>query len=74
MIDLILIKINESKDEGFSKEDLIRFIENLDFKLSELDEKEVSSILKSDEKVDVKKMIQVIIEAFQYARKNMKKG
>lgn len=65
MIDLILTKINESKDEKFYKEDLIKFIDDLDSKLSELDEKEIYSILKSDEKIDLKKMIQVIVKAFQ---------
>lgn len=62
--DLILMKINESKKEKFTKEDLIKFIEDLDSKLSDLNEKEISSLLKSDEKVDVKNMVQVIVKAF----------
>jgi len=65
IIDLILIKINESKKEKFTKGDLIKFIEDLDSKLSDLNEKEISSLLKSDEKVDVKDMIQVIVRAFR---------
>ena len=64
IISLILIKINESKKEKFTKEDLIRFIKDLDSKLSDLNEKEISSLLKSAEKVDVKSMIPVIIKAF----------
>ena len=64
IISLILIKINESKKEKFTKEDLIRFIKDLDSKLSDLNEKEISSLLKSGEKVDVKSMIPVIIKAF----------
>ena len=70
IIDIILIKINESKKEKFTKEDLIRFIDNLDYKLSDLNEKEISSLLKSDEKVDVKDMIQVIVNAFQDTKEN----
>src|SRR3989344_2196311 len=38
-IELILIKINESKKEKFSKEDLINFVESLDYKISGLNEK-----------------------------------
>ena len=64
IIDLILIKINESKKEKFTKEDLIKFIGDLESKLSDLNEKEISSLLKSDEKVDVNNMIQMIIKAF----------
>ncbi len=70
IIGLILIKINETKKEKFIKKDLIKFIEDLDSKLSDLNEKEISSLLKSDEKVDVKDMIQVIVKAFRDVKKH----
>ena len=65
LIDLILIKINESTKEKFTKEDLIKFIEELDSKLSDLNEKEISSLLKSDVNVNMKDLIRVIAKAFQ---------
>ncbi len=70
IIDLILIKINENKKDKFIKEDLIKFIKDLGSKLSDLNEKEISSLLKSDEKVDVNDMIQVIVNAFQDIEKD----
>src|SRR3990167_2527900 len=49
VMDLILIKINESMDKRFTREDLIKFIGGLKSKLSDLNEKDLSSLLKSDE-------------------------
>ena len=43
----------------------IDFIKNLSSKLSDLNEKEISSLLKSGEKVNVKEMIQTIIKEFK---------
>lgn len=60
LIDLILIKINETKK--FTKKDLNEFIKNFSSKTSELDDKEMVAVLKTDEKVDIKKMIQLIID------------
>ena len=65
VIDLILIKINESKKEEFSKEDLISFIEGLDSKISDLNEKELLSLLKSSEEINIKEMVQIIAKEFQ---------
>ncbi len=64
LIDLILAKINESSKERFTRKELFDFIKSLDSKLSDLNEKEISSMLKSDEKVDVKEMVKTIIKEF----------
>jgi len=65
LIDLILVKINEISKEEFTRKELSDFIKNLDSKLSDLNEKEISSMLKSNESVDVKKMIQIIVRGFE---------
>jgi predicted nucleotidyltransferase component of viral defense system len=65
IIRLILVKINESKTEKFTRDDLIKFIQELDSKLSGLSELEILSVLKSDEKIDVKGMLYVIIDSFK---------
>jgi len=67
IIGLILLKINESKKDNFTKQDLIKFIDHLGFKLSDLNEKEISSLLKYDERVNVKEMIHLIVSEFQNA-------
>lgn len=67
IIKLILIKINESKEEEFTRNNLIQFIKDLNSKTSSLNEKEISSVLKSDEKVNINDMIQTIIQAFRDA-------
>ncbi len=64
IIDLILTKINENVKNEFTKKDLIDFIKDLEFKLSDLDEKEISSLLRSGEKVNIKEMIRIIIKNF----------
>ncbi len=64
LIDLILTKINESSKEKFIRKELFDFIKGLVSKTSELDEKEISSMLKSDEDVDVKEMVKVIVGEF----------
>jgi len=69
LIDLILVKINESKTEKFTRKELFGFIKNLDSKLSDLNEKEISSMLKSDENVNVKDMIQTIVKEFEELEK-----
>ncbi len=65
LIDLILAKINESSKERFTRKELFDFIKSLDSKLSDLNEKEISSMLKSDEDVDVKEMVEVIVGEFE---------
>ncbi len=62
LIDLILIKINENSKEKFTKKDLFDFINSLESRLADLNEKEISSMLKSGEKVNVNEMIQMIIK------------
>jgi len=64
LIELILEKINESSKEKFTRKELFDFIKNLDSKLSDLNEKEISSMLKSDEDVDVEEMVGVIVRGF----------
>jgi predicted nucleotidyltransferase component of viral defense system len=65
LVDLILVKINENSEKRFTQKDFIDFIKNLKSKLSDLNEKEISSLLKSGEKVNVKEMIQMIIKNFE---------
>jgi len=64
IIKLSLIKIKESSGLEFTKNDLRDFIVGLNSKLSNLDEKEIFSVLKSEEKVDMKKMIDLIVKSF----------
>ncbi len=73
IIELILLKINESRKEKFTREDLIRFINNLDSKTSGLNEKEISSVLKFDEVVNVKNMVQAIIKTFRDIEENQER-
>ena len=70
LIDLILIKINENAEKKFTRKDFIDFIKGLESKLSDLNEKEISSLLKSGEKVNVQEMIRTIVREFE----NEKKG
>lgn len=62
IIRLIIIKINESKK--FTKKDLMEFIKNLNKRVVDLDEKEIAAVIKTDEKIDFKKMAQLIIRKF----------
>ncbi len=64
-IDLILLKINENAEKKFTRKDFLDFINGLESKLSDLNEKEISSLLKSGEKVNVKEMIQMMVNAFE---------
>ena len=64
LIDLILVKINENSEKKFTRKDFIDFINGLESKLSDLNEKEISSLLKSGEIVNVKEMIQTIVKEF----------
>jgi len=59
-ISLILIKINETPEHHFKKEDLLSFIENLDSKLDNLNEKEIFAVLKSGQEVNLLEMIRLI--------------
>ncbi len=65
LIELILLKINENAEKKFTRKDFIDFIKGLESKLSDLNEKEISSLLKSGEKVNVKEMIQTIVREFK---------
>jgi len=65
IIDLILVKINENSEKKFTRKDFIDFIKSLESKLSDLNEKEISSLLKSGENVNVKEMIQTIVRGFE---------
>ena len=68
LIDLILTKINESEEKKFTRKDFIDFINSLESKLSDLNEKEISSLLKSGENVNVKEMIRMITKDFKDER------
>ena len=59
-INLALIKINEIPEKHFKKEDLFSFIENLDSKLNNLNEKEILAVLKSGQEVNLLEMIRLI--------------
>jgi predicted nucleotidyltransferase component of viral defense system len=72
IINIILEKIKENKKEEFRIENLVQFIESLNFRLSDLNEKEITSVLKSDEEVNVKKMLRLIILSFQDHRGSLK--
>lgn len=65
LVELILLKINEDAEKKFTRKDFIDFIKGLESKLSDLNEKEISSLLKSGEKVNVKEMVQMIIKNFE---------
>ena len=62
VIRLIIVKINESKK--FTKKDLMEFIKSLNDRVVDLDEKEIAAVIKTDEKIDFKKMAQLIIRKF----------
>ncbi len=64
IVEVILTKIDESPDKKFTQEDLINFVESLDSKILELNEKELLSLLKSGNKIDISEMIQTIIKGF----------
>ena len=64
LIDLILVKITENSEKKFTRKDFIDFINGLESRLSDLNEKEISSLLKSGEIVNVKEMIQTIVKEF----------
>ena len=64
IIELTLIKIKESLGSEFTKNDFKDFILGLNSKLYNLDEKEILSVLKSEEKVDINRMINLIIKSF----------
>lgn len=65
LVDLILIKINENSEKKFTRKNFINFIRNLESKFLELNEKEISSLLKSGEKVNVKEMVRTIVQEFE---------
>ena len=65
LIDIILVKINENSEKKFTRKDFIDFIKGLESKLSDLNEKEISSLLKSGEIVNVKEMVQAIVREFE---------
>ena len=64
IIEIILIKIRESLGPKFTKKDLGDFIIGLNSNISNLNEKEMLSVLKSEEKVDISKMIDLIVKSF----------
>ncbi len=65
VIDLILIKINENYEKKFTKKDLINFIKNLNSKILYLNEEEISSLLKSGEKINIPEFVHIIVRMFK---------
>lgn len=64
MIKLSLRKIKESLDRDFTKKELIDFIHKLDSELFFMNEKEISSVLRSGEEINMNKMINLIKKSF----------
>lgn len=71
LIELILIKINENSNKKFEKKDLIEFINNLKYKISDIEDKEILSLLRSDEKVNIEEIILTIISEFKDEKTNI---
>ena len=63
IFDLILIKINET--HKLSKKEFLEFIKNLKNKISEYGLKGMESVLKTDEKVDIDKIVNRIERFFK---------
>jgi len=63
VIDLILVKLNESKE--YTKKDLMKFVGSLSSIVSDIDEKEVTAVIKTDENVDFEKIVQLITKKFK---------
>ena len=66
IIDLALLKIRETKGSQYTKEDLENFIKDLDQKVSNLNEKELSVVLKSGEQINIKDMVNFIKKSFSF--------
>lgn len=62
VITLILAKANES--QHLTEDLLFEFIQELGSRIPELNEKEIAALIRSDEKIDVQKMVQLIMEKF----------
>jgi|SRR3989344_2039282 len=60
IIELSIIKINESLGAEFTKKDLRDFIIDLDSKIGNLNGKEIQAVLKSREEVNLQEMIKLI--------------
>ncbi len=58
ILKLALLKINESKP--FEEKEFFSFIENLSSKADNLDKKEISTVLKKDQEINVSEMIDLI--------------
>lgn len=58
LFDLIILKINENKK--LSREEFIEFIKKLKNKINDYDIKELEAVLRTDEKVDINKIVKRI--------------
>ena len=63
IFDLIILKMNE-QDKKVSEKELLDFIKNLNNKIDNYDIKELEAVLKTDEKVDIEKIIKRIKKFF----------
>jgi predicted nucleotidyltransferase component of viral defense system len=59
VLNFALAKINETQPQ-FTKQDFKIFIESLDKKAEDLDEREILAVLKNDQKINIKEMVEVI--------------
>ena len=63
IFDLIILKMNE-QDKKVSEKEFLDFIKNLNNKIDNYDIKELEAVLKTDEKVDIEKIIKRIKKFF----------
>ena len=63
IFDLIILKMNE-QDKKVSEKEFLDFIKNLNNKIDNYDIKELEAVLKTDEKVDIEKIIKRIRKFF----------
>jgi len=59
-LKMVLEKINETPEFLYQKKDFFEFIENLDSKMKDFNEKELIAVLKTEENVNSQKMIELI--------------
>ncbi len=74
VITLIVAKVNESRH--LTEDLLFEFIQGLGSRIPELNEKEIAALIRNDEKIDVQKMVQLIMKRFILEEKKFvkKKG
>lgn len=69
IFDLIILKINE--DKKLNKKEFIEFIKSLKNKVDYYDIKELETVLRSDEKIDIDKIVRRIEKFFGVSKKEV---